>query len=173
MGTFAFAMWRQKVASDKAAREKAESNEELRNEREKSALARKTAADLLQQEKATNAAIRARAIAISMRIEMTSFLSVVSTIHLRENLKSPAAAEYGEHLDIRHRAMDALDLGDAVDPVLDVVSGAQAIYAYLATCSPQDKFEEGDYEFFVSSSKKLTPLTENADKAIDKLIKRN
>jgi len=174
VGTFAFAMWRQKVASDKAAREKAESNEELRNERQKSALERKNAADLLQQEKAANAETRARAIAISMRIEMASLVSVVSTIHLRENLKSPAAAfaEYGGHLDIRHRAMDALDLGNAIHPVLDVVSGAQAVYAYLATCKPQDQFEEGDYKFFESSSKTLTPLADKAEKAIEELIER-
>lgn len=174
VGTFAFAMWRQKVASEKAAREKAESNEKLRAERQKSALERKTAADLLQQEKTANAAIRARAIAVSMRIEMTGFFSVVSTIHLRDNLKSPAAAfaEYGAYLDIRHRAMDALDLGDAIHPVLDVVSGAQTVYGYLVTCRPQENFEEKDYKFFESCSKKLMPLAEEAEKAIESLIKR-
>ncbi|MBN5087892.1 hypothetical protein LI078_06435 [Stenotrophomonas maltophilia] len=174
VGTFAFAMWRQKVASDNAAKEKAESNEELRAERQKSALERKTAADLLQQEKTANAATRARAIAVSMRIEMTGFLSVVSTIHLRDNLKSPATtfAEYGAHLGIRHRAMDALDLGDAIHPVLDVISGAQTVYGYLATCRAQETFEENDYKFFESCSESLMPLAKAAEKAIESLIRR-
>jgi len=174
VGTFAFAMWRQKVASDKAAKEKAKSNEELKNERERSATERRESATLLQQEKAANAASRARAIAVSMRIEMTGFVSVVSTIHLRDNLKSPALAfaEFGSHLDIRHRAMDALDLGEATDAVLEVVSGAQSVYGYLSTCREQKVFEERDYKFFETCSKNLTPLADKAEKAIDKLINR-
>ncbi|WP_313301479.1 hypothetical protein [Stenotrophomonas sp.] len=126
VGTFAFAMWRQSVT-------------DARSE-EKVAIAE----DKLRKERLQNSKTRALATAISIRVDIDSFNSVVSALPSHGLDVNPSEVFAGSEpsLGLRLRAMEALDLMDATSAVLAAVHAAQSVHNYLDACRNDETFGE-------------------------------
>lgn len=130
VATFAFAMWRQKVATDKSTAE------------------RQIADQAVTQKQSEGAKILARATAISIRIELNTFLALAKVLpkHL-QNVAPPAVFKDADgRLNLRLRALDALNLLEASQPALDAIDAAHLFHNYLRACANQQTFEERDVE---------------------------
>jgi len=172
VGTFAFAMWRQKVFNDKAAHERKLSAQDLLREKQAHLNDQKAAEAERSAERARNQALRARALAITIRTELTEFASVVHVLHEGELGKSPRSLLENTkgHFAIRHRALESLELLDATDIVLTVVERAERAYLFLAACAMRDSYINDDEAWIRAHFGKSRPLVTEALTAIQRLI---
>lgn len=154
VGTFVFAMWRQKVTSNNAELKVAAAEEKLRDERVR------------------NSKTRALATAIAIRVDVTSFLSLVGSLPgLGLNMKPSEVFEQAEkNLDLRLRAMDALDLMEATNAVLAVVDGAHSIHNYLHACRNQQEFLQKDRDYLTNACGAYGKLGHGAFEAVKTLV---
>jgi len=123
-------MWRQKVATDKSTAE------------------RRIAEQAAAQKHLEDAKILARATAISIRIELNTFLALVKVIpkHLQTVAPELVFKDADGGLNLRLRALDALNLLEASQPALDAIDAAHLFHNYLRACADQQSFEKRDVE---------------------------
>jgi len=147
-------MWRQKVTSKNAELKVAAAEEKLRDERVR------------------NSKTRALATAIAIRVDVTSFLSLVGSLPgLGLNMKpSEVFAQADRNLDLRLRAMDALDLMEATNAVLAVVDGAHSIHNYLHACRNQPEFFQKDRDYLTNACGAYGKLGHDAFEAVKTLV---
>jgi len=154
VATFAVALWRQELATKKAAQEKAD------------------AAKLLEAERRKTTLMRGRATAISLRSEITHFASVLEAV-MEQPIRDTPSVTYNAiepHLSIRLRATEALDLMGAADSVLKVVHGAQSVYTYLLSCKNLASYETGHLDFLKTTAQKMFPIVQRAETEVGALL---
>lgn len=144
--TFVVAMWRQEVTQNRANREKA------------------AAADQLEAMHLSAATMKARATAISLRTEIGQFQSVLKII-IDQGLRQPPKPVFdamSPNLNLRLRAVEALDLMESADPVLRAVHSAENIYGFFRTCAVKNQFDDGDNAFIQRIAAGILPFVDDA-----------
>jgi len=172
VGTFAFAMWRQKVFNDRAAYEKKVAAQELLKEKQAHLSDQKAAEAERRSDVSRIQALRARALAIAIRSELTAFASVVNVLHNGEHGCSPRALldRIKDHFAIRHRALDSLELLNATDIVLTVVERAERAYLFLEACALRDSYINDDEQWIRDHFGVSRPIVDFALVEIQTLI---
>ncbi|WP_349984471.1 hypothetical protein ABRP17_016510 [Stenotrophomonas sp. WHRI 8082] len=163
MATFAFAMWRQKVASDRSAAELRE--EKVAHSREK-ALAEET----LLTERRKNDQLRAHAAAIPVSVELVKLNSCVIMLREERTFTTPPGEVFKgltNFFGARNLSGEALLLLDAAAPVLAAVEGAQKLYTYLYSISHHDTFEDRSRTWLMTNALALAPILAEARRAVN------
>jgi len=162
--TFAIALVRQHRTDKRAALQKQMSDEALLQERREHAEQQRIANEALLAETRFNRRLRAKAIAISLKPDLNKFCSLITVVELHGLPDTPAQAlaDYEEILQIRHRAQEAVELGDIGDRVLSVVDAAQNIHNYLSAIRANSAFSPQNSRYINETIKDAKPRAEEA-----------
>ncbi|MHC1668120.1 hypothetical protein ACODUO_03070 [Stenotrophomonas maltophilia] len=171
--TFVVALVRQERTDRRAAKLKIQSDAALLLERAEHAEQQRKSAAALLAEADINRRLRARATAISIAHDLLALNSAIDVLAEGNVADSPqqAFAEAAPHLELRTRAMAALDLMEATEAALKAVDGAQSLYRYLLACQDQEAFTPDDLTYLQSTAESLRPDSEAAEKAIMRIAR--
>ncbi|WP_148045957.1 hypothetical protein [Stenotrophomonas rhizophila] len=160
--------------SKKAANEKTEAEAKLTAEREAHSEAMKIAAARQFAQARQSEKLRARAVAISIKPQLSKFESALVGLSEGDVSDTPgeAFAFLADYLELRNRPIDALDLLQASDNVLATVHYANTIYMYLDARKSLSAFQADDFAFLHKFAVEQLPFIKVAQEALDSLIFR-
>ncbi|PTS71909.1 hypothetical protein DBR33_07145, partial [Stenotrophomonas sp. HMWF022] len=162
--TFTVALVKQHHTDQRAARQKQESDAALMAEKIRAADERRAQAESLLNKERAETLLQARATAIFIRPELGNFAAVLESIIEHGPADSPAE-QFNlvvPYLAIRHRSLEALQIPEATDALLNVANEAHALHNYLDACKEAELFGPTEYKFVDDLAKNALPQVEEA-----------
>ncbi|WP_146256212.1 hypothetical protein [Stenotrophomonas maltophilia] len=175
MITFAVALARQEMTDRRSSAQKEQASRALLQERQEHSEQQRMANEALLAESERNRRLRAKAIAISIKPQLNRFNAVMQVIRESGCPDTPREAfdEIGPSLEIRHRGIEALELGECSEAVLDVIEAAQTLYEYLKSCKATGKFEPENMRLIDTLAIDIEHTGEEAIDAILEIVHRS
>jgi len=123
-------------------------------------------------EKAKFDGIKARALGIAIESNLTDARSIAEVFAAHGVPTTPKTAfdDAAPLLVLRLRGNEAVELGEAAEPMLRAVHAANTLYSYLDIRKHQSKFYPYDHGQIAKLSKVLQEFTDDARAALESVL---
>lgn len=170
--TFIIALARQHAVDKKAAIQKQTSDAALLQERRQHAKQQRIANENLLAEKRYSEALKAKALAIPLRLKLTSFVTSIEFLEGQGLKGTPQhlLELFGDGLDVRAMGEDVLAIRDCTEDMLAVIDAAQHLHRYLTLLSHKEALEQHQMQFITGLFTEVKPRAEAAKNTLRAII---